>query len=129
MKKPTKPTTVSATLRTYSKDLPCVLSDDEWHARASDLAACIDDIANEEGRQANLKSQMKAALAELDARKHRLASVVRAGVEYREVTVELRAEWAAGVAVEVRTDTGESMSTRALTDSERQPSLLSTEAP
>jgi hypothetical protein len=106
------------------KELPCKLVAPEWHDSASALAGAVQAITTEEDRQVNIKSQLKAALAELEAKKNKLAATVNAGVEYREVTVNLVADWGRGQASEVRTDTGEVIGTpRMLTDAERQPSL------
>jgi len=114
----------TAILKTYMKELPCKLVAPEWHDSASALAGAVQAITTEEDRQVNIKSQLKAALAELEAKKNKLAATVNAGVEYREVTVNLVADWGRGQASEVRTDTGEVIGTpRMLTDAERQPSL------
>ena len=81
------------------------------------------EIAREEDRHATLKSQMKSSLQALEAKRNRLASVVASSTEYREVTVELLADFPSNAAVEIRADTGEELTRRLLVDSERQQFL------
>lgn len=122
MKKPApRPTT--ATLRTFTKQLRCVLSREELADRSRDLAAAVGAIAEEEDRQQTVKADLKARLTELEAKVNRLAASIRSGVEYRDVAVELIAEYPRGMAVEYRTDTGDAIHTRPLTDDERQVPL------
>lgn len=113
----------SPILKTYTRELSCTLTEDEWNDRAKALAAAVQEIAREEDRHTTLKSQMKSSLQALEAKRNRLASVVASSTEYREVTVELIASFPTNAAIEIRTDTGEEISRRFLVDSERQQAL------
>ena len=110
-------------LKTYTRELSCTLTEDEWNDRAKALAAAVQEIAREEDRHTTLKSQMKSSLQALEAKRNRLASVVASSTEYREVTVELLADFPSNAAVEIRADTGEELTRRLLVDSERQQFL------
>ena len=106
------------------RELPCTLSAPELADVARKLADVIEEAEQEEAEQAEQKASMKETLAGLKARQRKLASTLRRGIEYRMVATRTEADYAAGVAREVRTDTLEVLSSRVLTDRERQPSLL-----
>lgn len=111
------------TLKKLTRNLPCRLTDEELLARADDLSVVVQETTAEEGRQTDVKAQMKARLTELDARKTRLAITIGRKEEYRDVEVELKADIQAGTVTIYRTDTGESIETRPMTEHERQTSL------
>ena len=101
-----------------TKSLPCALTEAEELARGRDLARVSEDIQTEETRQADLRAEMKARIAALEAERIRLASVVRRREEWRDVIVH---EIFSGTIVnQVRIDTGEEIATREMTESERQ---------
>lgn len=62
-------------------------------------------------------------MAELEARRDRLMSVVTRGEEIRPVETEDIASYATGKMTRIRLDTGEILYERSLTDSERQEKL------
>lgn len=111
------------TVKTITRSLPCRLTDDELMKAGSDLATVVEDITNEESRQTDQKTQMKAKLTELDARRSQLAIKVRRREEFREVEVEIDFDYQRGMITEIRTDTGEQLNIRRMTDSERQQAL------
>ena len=107
-----------------TRTLPCRLTDEELRERGQALAQTVQNIATEQTRQTDLKAQMKATLAGLQARESLLANVVARREEFRDVLVALVPDHAAGTLTEVRLDTGEAFYTRPLTEDERQLSLL-----
>jgi hypothetical protein len=85
------------------------------------LSACqraVQDIATEEGRQADVKASMKAKLAEIE--RTQLAIAVSRKEEHRDVEVDIWHDYQRMVVQEIRRDTGEIISTRVMSDSERQ---------
>jgi|WetSurMetagenome_2_1015567.scaffolds.fasta_scaffold27452_6 hypothetical protein len=110
-------------IATYTKNLPVKLTQEELLQKSAELAGTVQDYATEESRQVDIKAQLKAKLTELDAKRTQLAIVVARREEYRDVRCEVVADPAALTAVIVRTDTGEIVEKRALTDKERQDTL------
>ena len=113
----------SVTLKTVMRSVPCRLTDAELLTRADELSVVVQETTAEEGRQTDIKAQMKARLTELAARKTRLALTIGRKEEHRDVDVAHVADLQAGTVTVVRTDTGEAMETRLMTDDERQDSL------
>lgn len=111
------------------RELPCAITDAEASVLGKKLADAIDEYEQEEAEQAEQKASMKQALADLKARQRRIALVLRRRTEERMVPYVIEADYAAGHAREIRTDTGEVLSSRPLTDRERQPSLLPEQKP
>jgi len=109
-------------IRVVTRSLPVKLKDEELRKVSRDLAEAVQDVAAEERRQTDLKAQMKQRLAELAAKKTRLALVVARGEEYRDVEIELIVT-DGGQVEEVRTDTREIVIRRPLLDEERQRRL------
>lgn len=109
--------------RTVVRSLPCRLTDEELLKKGGDLATAVQDIATEEGRQADIKASMKAKLAEIEARRTQLAIAVSRKEEHRDVEVDIWHDYQRAVVQEIRRDTGEIMSTRVMSDSERQQAL------
>ena len=110
-------------IKTLTRNLPVRVTHDERHQLGIDLAGCINDIASEENRQVSLKAQMKASMAELEGRRGLLASIVSSGVRYSDILCEHHADFLRGTLNVIRTDTGEILETRQLTDEERQREL------
>ena len=108
---------------TLRKHLPCTLTDAERLAKGIELARANEDIGNEESRQGDLKADMKARLTALEAEVGNLATIVRRNEEYRDVDVQEIFDYAKGTVSQVRTDTGEQIHRREMTESERQEML------
>lgn len=104
--------------------LPVKLTDDEVRKKGLELAGVCDDIGTETARADSVKQELKARMGGLESKRAQLATLLRRGDELREVEVLTRAHYASGTASEVRTDTGEVLLARPLTEKERQPSLL-----
>ena len=110
-------------LKKIMRNLPCRLTERELLDRADQLSVVVQETNAEEGRQTDVKAQMKAKLTELDARKTRLAITIGRKEEYRDVEVELMADVQAGTVTIYRMDTAEALETRPMTEQERQSSL------
>jgi hypothetical protein len=110
-------------LKKLTRNLPCRLTETELLDRADQLSVVVQETTAEEGRQTDVKAQMKARLTELDARKTRLAITIGRKEEYRDVEVELMADVQAGTVTIYRMDNGEALETRPMTEQERQSSL------
>lgn len=111
------------TLKKAARNLPCKLTDEELLDRADQLSVVVQETSAEESRQTDVKTQMKAKLTELDARKTRLAITIGRKEEYRDIEVESIADIQAGTVTDYRTDTGEAIGTRPMTEHERQSNL------
>lgn len=109
--------------RTTVRSLPCRLSDEELLKKGADLATAVQDIATEEGRQADIKASMKARLAEIEARRTQLAIAVSRKEEHRDVEVDVFHDYQRGIVEDIRRDTGEVVSQRVMQESERQAAL------
>lgn len=109
--------------RTVVRSLPCKLTDEELLKKGTELATAVQDIATEEGRQADIKASMKAKLAEIEARRTQLAIAVSRKEEHRDVEVDIFHDFQRGVVEDVRRDTGEVVSRRVMSESERQQNL------
>ena len=110
--------------QTRTMTLACKLTPSEFVERARDLAATTEDIASEVARGDSMKSQLKAAMAELEARRSKLSSVVARGEELRDVQVEVTTDYDKGTTYTVRKDTGEVFDERRLRADEAQVSAL-----
>ncbi len=110
-------------VETKSKTLPVKLTDKELRERGATLASVIQDLNTEERRQQDIKAQMKARVAELDARKTQLAITISRCEEDREVTVDVWHDYDALRVYAVRRDTGEEIHSRAMTHEEMQRPL------
>ena len=112
-----------ATVIHLRKNLPCTLTDAERLERGIALARVNENIGNEERRQADIKAELKATLTGLESERSALSSVVRRGEEYRDVDVDEHYDYAHGSVTQTRTDTGEQLHRRDMTESERQSFL------
>lgn len=106
-----------------TRQLRCLLTRDERLERADAMAKAQQDFEAEEDTQKEIKAQLKAKLESLNAKRSELALVVSSGAEYRPTDVETIYDFRSTTVTEVRTDTGETISTRRMTEAERQMPL------
>lgn len=106
-----------------TKNLPCKLTEVELKEFGRKLAVKCEDIAAEESRQKDQKSEMKARLDGMESERATLAIVVRRQEEQRDVEVEEFYDYAAGKVTQTRLDTGEKIRVRPMTNEERQQPL------
>lgn len=109
--------------RQSSEVLSCVLTDAEMLDRGRQLAESLQDIREEEDRQATAKKEMKDTLESLQKEADRLSAIVRDGREDRTVAVRIDHDEARLMVHKTRLDTGELIASRAMTEEERQRAL------
>jgi hypothetical protein len=110
-------------LETRTESLSTNLTDEEFMARARDLARANQNIEALEQRQTDMKAQMKVEMTSAEAEQGRLTLIVARKAELRDVEVLVLADLKTGIARYVRQDTGEEYRTRPLTVEERQEKL------
>ena len=106
--------------KVFTRHLICKLTESEWTARAGECAKSVGDLAEEEKRQADQKAQMKATLTDIERRVSELSTAVIRREEYRDVECIEEIALDENRVLTVRTDTGEVLGRRPLTDEERQ---------
>lgn len=109
--------------RTIVRSLAVTLTNEELLKKGAELATAVQDIATEENRQADIKASMKAKLAEIEARRTQLAIAVSRKEEHRDVEVDIWHDYQRAIVQDIRRDTGEVMTTRVMSESERQIGL------
>lgn len=124
MGKPKNGPASSVIIDRFTKIIPTELTPDQVVPHASHMSVLL-----REGRE--LAAEEKAARARFKARREKIdedlekvGGIVERGIEERGVEVEVHASYGDGKAREIRTDTGAVMSTRALSDAERQEHLF-----
>ncbi len=110
--------------RKIAKYLPCSLTDDERLSFGDDLAEASQAVDNVMNRKKFVLTQLQTEIKAAEARRDKLAGIVGSKVEYREVTVEVELNYETGKYRETRTDTGEIVADRLMTDEEKQVSML-----
>lgn len=107
-------------LREEVEELLTNLTDEEFNARARQLARAVQDVASLEAHQRDVKAQQKAELTKLEAERERLGLVVARCAELRDVRVQVMADDVNKLVITYRTDSGEEVRRREMRDSERQ---------
>lgn len=110
------------TRRTQDRAVP--LTDEEFEAKAHELAVMQDKITEMEARHTAEKKTMREEKAAAEGRRSALALVVRDKVEVRRVEVVIEADYDAGVAYEIDAATGRVLSRRAIGPAEAQVPLF-----
>lgn len=107
-----------------ARRLLCTLTPSELQAAGAKLAEACEDIQNETAAQVDIKAQLKSKIAGLESRRNELASIVRRKADYKEVPVNIFHDYTRAIVDEIRTDTGEVLVSRPMSDSERQAKLF-----
>jgi hypothetical protein len=108
---------------TYSANLKVQLTVEEVAERADRAAAKIAERDQKEEEQKAANKHAKSVIESIDAEIRLLSNEVRSRASWRETLCERRWDYKAGTVTEVRTDTDEEISSRRMTDSERQMEL------
>jgi hypothetical protein len=103
-----------------TKELRCVLTTQERLEMGDELSKETTAAEQAEDRKKAVGAQLKADVDEHNAKCRRLASVLSAGYEYREVKCEETWDYDAGLVTVFRTDTGEAVTMRKMTAQEQQ---------
>jgi hypothetical protein len=106
-----------------SEELSCELNDVEWENRARELAEAHKDVARQEERKKTVSAGLTNDVKIAKAKESKLADIVATREEQRDVTVEIKYDYELGTVSKTRTDTGEIISDREMTDDERQVEL------
>lgn len=106
-----------------SEELSCELNEVEWQNRARELADAHKEVAFQEQRKKDITKELGHDVALAKTKESKLADTVATHRELREVTVEVKYDYELGIVSKTRTDTGESISEREMTDNERQTEL------
>lgn len=102
-----------------SRILPVTLTPDDVRERGELLARELETLTNMETQQTAEKKEMKDDLDTQYGQVNQLARVVRDRLEQRPVECECRLNMALGLVEEVRTDTGEIITTRNFRESDK----------
>ena len=106
---------------THNKqDLKCTLTEAELLKAAREMADAQNRAAELEAEIKNYQTQAKSRLASEESLVAAKASVIRCGYEFRQVECDVIWCYETGLVTNVRTDTGETIETRAMSESERQ---------
>lgn len=106
-----------------TEELSCELTDLEWNNRARELAEAHRKTEAEKERKKSLMAELNADVKIAEGKETKLANIVATRSEQREVTVETKYDYELGLVTRRRTDTEEIISSREMTDRERQAEL------
>lgn len=104
--------------------LPVKLTDKERMECADALANAIQSAADARNKKKSIVKNLDREIAEIDQEAIELRDAVATGREYREVIVHRVFDFEKATVTESRTDTGEVIRSRGMTDEERQATLL-----
>lgn len=107
----------------FTRNLRVMLKEGEVVERAKRNAYLLGEIQQKEDERDAAKKQANAQIEELEAEMHRLSLEVRDGATYRDIPCERRYVYRTGNVIEVRTDSGDVLNERPMTDRERQLEL------
>jgi glutamate-1-semialdehyde aminotransferase len=95
------------------------LTDDEIQARGEQLAKLVDEEADMFAGHKTVRDAMREEADRMHGQIRRLAAIVRERVEERSVEIELRVNLTLGLVEEVRTDSGEIVKSRGVTEEDK----------
>lgn len=109
--------------KTWTEELPVPLTHIELLDRGEALALQEKLWREADNERKDVADAYKGKLTKIEGEQARLAAIVRDRQEPRPVVVKQHMDFAAGAVLAIRTDTGEVVRTRAMTDAERQMEL------
>jgi hypothetical protein len=104
--------------------LPVKLTDVERMQCADALANALQSVTDAKNKKKSIVKNLDREIAEIEQEAVELRDAVATGREYREVIVHRVLDYEKAIVTETRTDTGEVLRSRAMTDEERQATLL-----
>lgn len=107
--------------------LPCALTDEEVLKFAGELANANKEVDRAIDEKKFLTQQATSKVKKAEAYRDEITSIVASRTEWREVTVNKVYDYEKGIVTETRTDTGEVIASRALSDEEKQTKLIEDE--
>lgn len=106
------------------RTLPVKLTEEERLQRADALANALQQISDRKVEKRRVVREADKLIAEAEQEAVDLRDAVATGREYQEVIVHKVYDYEKATVTEVRTDTGETIKSRGMTDEERQAKLL-----
>jgi hypothetical protein len=106
-----------------TKNLKCILSEDETRKYGMELARANANKDEAEERKKEVDAQLKAEIESHSTRALNLARKINNGYEYRDVECLMQFDYPKNSVRIERQDTYEIIETRSMTDEERQTSL------
>lgn len=106
-----------------SEELSCELNEMEWQNASRDLADAHKEVGVQEQRKKDINKELTHDVDLAKAKRNKLADMVSTRRELRDVTVEVKYDYELGTVTKTRTDTEEVISSREMTDQERQAEL------
>ena len=110
--------------KVITKTLPCVLTDDERLNFADQLAEANEGVEVAKSTKKAMMKQMQSDIDTAEARRDKINNIVATKTEYREVDVRVNWDYDKGRIQQTRTDTGEIIVNRPMTQKEKQTNLL-----
>lgn len=107
----------------FARELKVVLKPEEVAERAERAAQLLADRDHAEAELKAHASNVKSRIATMESEMRHLSGEVRTKCTYRNVDCERRYLYDTGMVQEVRMDTGEVLSERAMTEREKQQDL------
>jgi hypothetical protein len=108
---------------TFTKFLPCKLSEVEKVTRGRELASKMEEREQVQLQAEEAKSAFKTKTQGLDAQIDELKRIVLDGSERREIECFYHKDFENSTVLTIRTDTGEEVDSRRMTPEERQEIL------
>lgn len=106
------------------RTLPVKLTEEERLQRADGLANALQQVQDRKIEKRAVVREADRLIAEAEQEAVELRDAVATGREYQEVIVHKVYDYEKATVTEVRTDTGETIKSRGMTDEERQAKLL-----
>lgn len=107
----------------YTKDLPCVMTDDEKRLKGSAIAAAVSEKAELEAEKKEFGEDIKKRMGAVEKRISALAHELSTGKEVRAVECAEYEKYATRMVDLVRLDTGEVIFSRPMRPDELQTSM------
>jgi hypothetical protein len=122
-KKPENQQPDDVKIEPFRQNLPVILKREEVEQRAQRAAHLVADHDVKAAQFKDQAAENKRALAALETQIRELSGEVRSGKTYLDVQCERVFNWTKGTVTDIRKDTGEALSERAMTEAEKQKAL------
>jgi hypothetical protein len=109
--------------RTFTRELPCKLTDKEKALKSEKLVADLSEISELELRKKAATAELSANIRVLRATASQLAGELKRGEEFREISCYERPVWGSNEVELIRADTKEVVQVRGMLPEERQQAL------
>lgn len=110
--------------KVITKRLGCLLSDEERLEFADQLAEANERVESAKSAKKSMMKQMQSEIDVAEAHRDNVNNIVSSKTEYRDVDVRVIWNYDKGRIIQIRTDTGEQIVDRPMTQKEKQQNLL-----